>query len=106
MPYVYKNYTLPTHKDRDWHVYVDPFFRSLIDNDERYTNDLKEYTIELFEENLNVMYSLRTNGDWKIYRVTESNNTYLREIASQANNNNIDKTTAWNNKTTLMYEIV
>ena len=42
MPYEYKGYTLPVHKDKNWHEYVDPFFRALIDKDELYNTNISE----------------------------------------------------------------
>lgn len=115
MPYEYKGYTLPVHKDKNWHEYVDPFFRALIDKDELYNTNISElytliipsdtYTIEQYEEIDNIIYSLRVHSDkWVVYKVINNNSVYSTLTANPTNNPSIiDKTDAWNNRYTLMY---
>ncbi len=115
MPYEYKGYTLPVHKDKNWHEYVDPFFRALIDKDELYNSNISDlysliipsnnYVIEQYEEINNIIYSLRVYLDkWNVYKVSEINSIYTTLIANINNNPLIiDKNDAWNNRYTLVY---
>lgn len=115
MPYNYKGYTLPVHKDKNWHEYVDPFFRALIDKDEVYNSNISElytliipsnnYIIEQYEELNTIIYSLRVYLDnWNVYKVTNNNSIYTTEIADINNNPLItDKNIAWVNRYTLVY---
>lgn len=115
MPYDYKGYTLPVHKDKNWHEYVDPFFRSLIDKDEVYKSEILElyslivptanYVIEQYEEIDNIIYSLRTYLDtWIVYKVIDNNSIFSTLKADIINNpqysNKID---AWDNRYQLVY---
>lgn len=115
MPYTYKGFTLPVFKDKNWHEYVDPFFRDLIDKDENYNSKINElytlivpstnYIIEQYEEMDNIIYSLRTyNSNWVVYKVIDNNSIYTTLTANNNNNQNINnKNDAWNNRYILIY---
>lgn len=115
MPYNYKGFTLPVFKDKNWHEYVDPLFRDLIDKDENYDNQINElynlivpsnnYVIEQYEELDNIIYSIRTyNNTWLLYKVINNNSIFTTLIANTINNPNINnKDDAWNNRYILIY---
>ena len=115
MPYNYKGFTLPVFKDKNWHEYVDPRFRDLIDKDESYNSQINElytlivpttnYVIEQYDEIDNTMYSLRTHtSDWVVYKVIDNNSIFTTLTASISNNPMIiDKNDAWNNRYILIY---
>lgn len=112
MPYEYKGHTLPIHRDKDWHAYVDPFFRELIDKDEAINaaivslqaSQSDTYIIETFDDQIDVIYSLRVSGDqWLVVKVTDGNGIYTVEHATPLDNS-VTKNTAWITRESLIYK--
>lgn len=116
MPYNYKGFTLPVHYDKNWHSYVDPFFRTLIDKDENHNNSIAElytlidntqsiYTVELYDEVDDSIYTLRVfNDSYVVYKVTYTEPTYITYIATlELNPLYSNKIDMWTDRYTLIY---
>ena len=119
MPYDYKGFTLPVHYDKNWHTYVDPFFRNLIDKDALHTNNINDlfnlinssqniYIVEQYDEMDNIIYSLRTyKDDYVVYKVINDINQFKLYIATLSNNSTMTtKNIMWDNRINLVYSLI